>query len=207
MPFKYLLLILFTVCQLNAQGVGSGAPKVGDAYYFIVPDSVSRGGFVATRTFGRDPFYFAVGYLTEAEKDSIDLIPGIQAFPENIDNNIPAAQVSNIKSKLDSKDIPSHFVSTAVTWRNLLRFLAQYTQIGQRFYSQAKRKMISGNIAMNTEWQDLPQGAKDKLLNVATSFNMTKEGFTASSTVGQILKGLVDQMTQNQLNFAFGITL
>ncbi len=212
---KYLILILSFVfvfsCQATSQSIGvmaeGGTPKVGDGYFFIVADSISRGGFVATMTFGRDPFYFAVGYLTQAEKDSISLIPGVDSFPKNINPNIPAGQITTIKNRFDELDIPSHFVTTSITWRQLLRFLVQYTQIGQRFYSQNQQKMISGNIAMQTLWGNLPPGAKNKLLNVATSFNMTKEGFTTNSTVGQILKGLVDQVTGAPLTFSNGIVL
>lgn len=196
---KLLLLavLLFSGCgelvENNAKPPYT--PEPCDVRWYIVKEQ-HRGKFSASLQLGFDPFFLVVDCVTEARHSQIDSIASV-TFPLNIDNTITS--VNNVKSKLANHDIPNYWVTTSTTWRELIRFIANYTQVYQSLFSVVKDSFFVDGVTMTTQYRDLPQQQKNALQNMANEFEFDKSGITGSSTVRQILKEMIDQIGDEPL--------
>lgn len=59
-------------------------------------------------------------------------LAGSFAFPVNLDQQLPAVDVTNVQTYFAANNIPSSYVSTAITWRTLAQIVAKTFQIAQR---------------------------------------------------------------------------
>lgn len=110
----------------------------------------------------------------------------------NVDNTVPAGAVTAVRNGLESLDIPGQWVDTSDTWRVVLRTTAALFQFAQRLHGRFGVKIIPDGYSLNTTWSELPQQAKDFLLDVAAELNIDTSGATGATTLRTIYKAFAD---------------
>ncbi len=117
----------------------------------------------------------------------------VDAIPVNIDQNLPAAQVTTVQNHLEAKSIPAHWVNTSLTWRQVLRTLSGLFQFLQRYGTIHGYAPSLGSVSLDATYASLPASARMDLKSAALSMGYDISGVTPSSTLRQILKSMADQ--------------
>jgi hypothetical protein len=110
----------------------------------------------------------------------------------NIDNNVGGGAVNAIRSGLEDLDIPGNWVQATDTWRQVLRGVMGMFQFAQRVHGKFGTTLLPDGFTLDTTWSELPQGAKDILLETAAELGIDTSGATGSTTLRQIYKAFGD---------------
>ena len=130
----------------------------------------------------------------------------VRAVPQNLDATIGAGAVATTRNILEQLDIPGNWVTTADTWRGILRSTAGLFQFAQRVHGKFGVTLLPDGFTLDTTWSQLPQGAKDILLETALEIGIDTSGATGSTTLRQIYKTLADAWGAKPI-FISGVTL
>ncbi len=112
----------------------------------------------------------------------------VLAVPANLDNNLTAGAVTQTETYLETIHIPGDWVTTAYTYRDVLRIVGGIFQFNQRYFGRYEGNIIekaSNNLEL--EWRDIPSGIRAEIQDVADSFPLDKGGVTATTKVRRIL--------------------
>lgn len=118
----------------------------------------------------------------------------VSALPTNLNNNLTTGAVNQAQTFFDNLNIPSQWVSTSITYTQLIRNTGRIFEIAQCFEGSIG-KLFVGGVTLSTQFQNLPTNVKSVLQNIAISRGWDTSGLTATSTVRQILKFMADQFT------------
>lgn len=116
----------------------------------------------------------------------------VTAVPSDL-NQIVGAQLSTVQSTLEGFNIPAGWINSNHTYRRVLRVVSVLFQISQRYQGKLFGRIFTSGVTLNTQFSDLPDQARARLLEVSNSFGFDTSGLTGSSTLRQILKEFVDQ--------------
>ena len=110
----------------------------------------------------------------------------------NIDNTVGSGAVTAIRSGLEALDIPGNWVQASDTWRAVLRGVFGMFQFAQRVHGKFNTTLLPDGFTLNSTWSQLPQGAKDILLETAAELGIDTSGATGDTTLRQIYKAFGD---------------
>ena len=117
----------------------------------------------------------------------------VMALPLDIDQTLTAGAVTIAQDFLEPFFIPAHWVTTSLTYRQVLRVIAGMFMFAQRLDGISREKIRDLGITLNTQWETLPTPAKNKLKAAADSLGLDSSGVTQNTTIRQMLKILADQ--------------
>lgn len=143
--------------------------------------------------FGHEPFRLVYCDLSTFDHNTLVLNADVVSLPADLDQIVPPGSVNNIQSKLEACSIPSGWVTSSMTYRQVLRKTCQIAQFYQRLRGLGLARLLSGSISLNTQFQSLPAGARQKLRDAADSFQFDRTGMTNTTTIRTILKAMADQ--------------
>lgn len=123
---------------------------------------------------------------------TISADPQVSSLPANLANNLTAGAVTQAQTFLDGLNIPSQWVSTSLTYTQLVRIIGSLFEIAQMFEGSIG-SIFTGGVTLATQFQALPANVRTTLQQIATSRGWDTSGLTATSTVRQILKFMADQ--------------
>lgn len=149
--------------------------------------------------YGHEPWMFVYADLSPSDDTLLTSEPDVIALPFNLDQNLTAGQVTNTKNKLEVINIPAGWVTTSLTWRQVVRvvlgiftFRGRYEVIYAQANGSVAPSMFSGGITLDSTFSSLPQAMQDAMVATAQSFNISTAGLTAGTTIRTILKSLGD---------------
>ncbi len=144
--------------------------------------------------FGFEPVMLVAGEMDAARDAAVTANADVAALPVNLDVNLTAAQVTAMQTKLEAVNIPAGWVSTALTWRQVIRTVVGMFQFAQRYNSVAGNvRLFGGTVMLDTQFSALPLSLRQDLQTTAQSLGYDTSSLTATSTVRQILKAMADQ--------------
>lgn len=139
-------------------------------------------------------------YLVGADLSASDhaLIAGqsdTTAIPANLSNNLTAGQVATTQAKLEAANIPAQWVSTSLTWLEVVRTVVGIIQLSQRFAgSNGRAGLFSAGISLDSTIGDLSATVRTRLTNAATSMGLDISVITLGTTVRSALRTLGGQL-------------
>lgn len=145
---------------------------------------------------GLEPYFFVVAELAQIQRDSLAERVDVVAFPANIDVTIENLEV--VKQRLEMRYLPSNWVGSSATYRQLIRYLCAITAFHQRFNSLHGAVFKSG-IDLSTQFNQLPQRARDKIQQTADELQFDRSGLTGSSTLREILRTVGQQWINREV--------
>jgi hypothetical protein len=138
--------------------------------------------------------------LTPAEFTQVNSNVDVLAVPANLDANVSALAVDTIQSKLEASNLPAEWVTTALTYRQVLGRVMRVIGVAQRYQALFGR-IFSGAISLDTRMNQLTQAQRQRLLDVAADLGIDASSVGPTTTVRQVLRILADQLNPNGLVF------
>lgn len=136
----------------------------------------------------------AVAEVSTAQHTLLAAQSDVISVPVNLDSTIAQNVRNNIRAQLDLWLIPSAWVITGMSYRIICRTLLNIWQFHNRYVGSTGVRLFDGSLILATQWQAIPVAVQDGLLAAAASMNLNTSGLTPTTTVGQILKSLADQL-------------
>jgi hypothetical protein len=121
---------------------------------------------------------------------------GVTKIPDNLDSTVTAGALTTVQNALENRNIPGSWIIVGTTYRELVRIVIGIFSIIQRyaFIANSINKLMTGAVSLNTQFQDLPLQVRQDLQTTALEMGLSISGFTGTSTLRQILKGVGDQL-------------
>ena len=145
--------------------------------------------------YGAEPVMLVRAEVTAAQDASLRANADVFALPVNLDVNLTTTEVTSVRTVLEALNIPaSNWVTTAVTWRQLLRTVAQMMQFLQRLNAvQGNTRLFGGTITLTTRWNQLNAAQQSALRQAASSMGFSTTALAGSSNFRAMLKAMADQ--------------
>lgn len=178
----------------NARGVT--VPKYASTF---LQGGLAPGSSFSHSHFGMMDFRGEGHCLVHSDCDSaadaaVSANADVQRLPDNLDENLTAGQVTAVGNHLESFHIPADWVTTALTWRTVLRRIAGLYQFIQRYKGLGgPGPIFGGAVTLSTTFASLPLTARNALVGTANSFGYDTSALSGASTVRAILKTMALQ--------------
>ncbi len=177
--------------------------------YFIDPGAIITPGVaISTQYYGEEGTVIVGADLSISDDSLVIGQPDVTALPFDLAATLTAGQVSAVKNKLESLNIPHQWVDTSDTWLDIVRivlgissFLSRYRGIYSHLFGTPIPKVFGGGITLGSTFGTLSSNIQTALIETALSFNISTAGLTANTTMRVILKALADNFSSMQYNF------
>lgn len=158
--------------------------------------------------YGFQPFALAAADVDGATDTSLQANGDVTKIPDNLDNLLGAGAVSAVQTALENRNIPAGWVTSALSYRTVLRTIWGFFAFLQRYavISHNTNPIMVSSINLDTQFNQLPSNAQTNLINTAASLGLSSAGITGTSTIRQILKNISDQWGQQAFTVG-GITI
>ena len=107
--------------------------------------------------------------LTLSEHQAYNAEAGVLFLTADLDVTLSAGQVSGVQTRLDTRNLPSSWVDTADTWRQVIKRIFGFIQCIQRYYGMTTQSMNVG-VPVTTTIASLSQATRDRLDDLASTF-------------------------------------
>ena len=155
--------------------------------------------------FGVLPQAIVVCDVTNAQFTALDANADVFGIPANIDNNVTATALPNVRTALETIRIPGTWITAGATsYRELLRAVCGLAQFAQKHHGMHDQYIIPDTINLDQTWGDVPLQWRQNLQATADALHYDYSQVSASTPVRVILKSLADQWGNTP--FFFGIT-
>jgi hypothetical protein len=140
-----------------------------------------------------DLFLLAVDN-TPAEHTSLAAQVDVIAVPSPISDNVSAAAVSVIQTRLEGANLPASWVTTGHTYQQVLAIVGRVVAFAQAYHGQHNLPLFTGGATLNTQINQIPQAARQRLQSTAQSLNLDYSSVTSTTTIRQVLLLIAQQM-------------
>lgn len=169
-------------------------PKVGNALdgfapKYVVALAVSFQGM----DFADDPVFLLAANVTDAQHTLMAANTDVLSIPVALDDKLSALAVSSVQTKLESANLPAHWVKVSLTYRQILKAIAAMILIRQRYFGLAG-KLFEASITLDLRLNQLPTATRTNLETAALSLGLDISGLTNTTTLRNALKLLGDQL-------------
>jgi hypothetical protein len=114
---------------------------------------------------------WSVGWvdLSAANHATYNASAGVLFLTADLEALLTAGQVTGVQAKLDARNLPSAWVDTTDTWRQVIKRIFGFIQCIQRYYGETTQSLNVG-VPVATVVSTLAQAVQDKLDVVASTF-------------------------------------
>lgn len=173
------------VYLVAAQGTGTKADPRRPKY---IPDVSPTVDWTAM-DFGAAPVFLVEASLSPAQEAVLNPNADFFTVPA-LDALLTTGQVSAVSTRLEALGVPAGWVTTALTWRQVLRTVASVFQLCQR----ANVTIVQANLDLRMN--QIPVATRTALQDAAVSLGFSLAGITGSTLVRTALKMIADQWGQ-----------
>jgi len=171
------------------------------------PKYISGGGIAGTWSaldYGFDPAMLVAANVTSAENTAISANADVVTVPASLDLTI-GSNLTTVQGSLEAFNIPAGWVTSAMTFRFVVRWIGRLFKFCQRMQGLGATKLFPAGITLDSFVGDLTTGQRQKVTDAANSLGLSVQGITLTTTMRVALKMLADQLP-DQLNIG-GISL
>lgn len=209
-----LLLAATAAAQTNVRfyvvpKIGTGA-TLDDAFRpkYVDHDSVQAGWNVDGRYQGMDyglenVFLLALD-VTGAEHTALTAQADVLAVPSPITDTVSALALNTVKTKLEAGNIPADWVTTSLTYQQVLARVIRLVQFMQRFHGLFGQ-LFAGGATLDTRINQLPVNARQALNQAAQSMGADTSSITGTTLIRAALVIVADQLFPSGAPFG-GVT-
>lgn len=145
------------------------------------------------KEFAREGTYLVAADVTVAQNTEISGNADVITIPANLDSQIGAA-LATVQSKLDALNIPSDWVQSTNTYRDVLRVVIKVFRLINRFNAQQKVNFFASGVTLNTQINQLNAAQRNALTQAAQSFGLDAGGITPTMQIRQALRIVAVQL-------------
>lgn len=145
-------------------------------------------------SFGNEGHFLVSADTDEATHATLAALPRVTQLPANL-NAKPQDedQVTAIKNFLEARNIPAHWVTTALTYRKMLRVMVGIFQFAQVYFRLHGLTLFRNGVNLDTEARQIPLAERNRLSEAAQVAGLDTSGITGTTTVREILRQLGQQ--------------
>ena len=182
----------FRLYLVPVVGTGSSSSDARRPKYF---DAFTSGW--AANDYGLEPHMLVAADLSGADDASLTSNADVTALPFYLGDTLTAGQVTATQTALESRNLPAGWVTTAFTWRQVVRLVLGMFHFMQRYQnvSNGQRLFLAG-VDLERTLGSLPQQVRDDLQATANSFGYDTSPLTGGNTIRQALKLLADNWSK-----------
>jgi hypothetical protein len=129
----------------------------------------------------------------------------VTALPADITQAIGAGPLTAVTNALDALNIPSNWILSTHTYRQVLRVVCLVFQFHQRLQGLGFGRIFTAGVTLSTQFNQLAVGVRNNMIAAAQSLNFDTSGLTGASTLRAILKSLADQFNIPQVFFGANV--
>jgi hypothetical protein len=167
-------------------------PTATDTRGHLVPKYTSTftdAGFsVSTIRFGNNPHVLVFSDCDAATDATVDANPDVQRLPDDLDSSPTSGQVTAIQNFLENNNIPAGWVSTAMSWRTIVRGVLGIFLFVQRYQGDGGPAVFTGGVTLNSTFSSLPQPVRAAMQQAAIEQGFDTSSLSGASTLRQILR-------------------
>lgn len=174
-------------------------PVIGDGLTIATPrrpkyiSGVIAGAFQCM-DYGNEPTMLVAAEVTNAEHTAIAANPDVVVVPANLNNTI-GVNLAAVQAALDSLNIPADWITSGMTYRTVLKWIALLFLLCQRFQGLVGGRLFPAGITLNSTVGDLTVNVRQKLLQAAGSLHLDTSAITLAMTIRVALKTLANQIS------------
>jgi hypothetical protein len=131
---------------------------------------------------------------TSAQRTALQSQIDTLVVPNNLDSQISALALTNLSNKLESVNLPAHWISAGMTYRQILRGFRRVITFMQRWRGIIGTRLFAAGVTLDTRLNQLTTQQRQHLANVADSFNLDRSAIVTTMTIREALKLLADQL-------------
>lgn len=158
----------------------------------------------AEMDYGLEPVFLVAADVDASTDTAMRAHADVTGVPQNLNGTVGAGAVTATKNALEAFNIPAGWVTAGITWKTVVRTTATIFQIAQRLHGLGAARLFSAGVTLDTQFNQLTAGQRQKLLDAADSFNFDRSGLTGAATMRVILKALADQWPAVEMPFGPG---
>lgn len=181
--------------------IGTGSIDPFDPFRpkYTDPDSLGAGWNIGGRwvamDYGiEDCFLMRIHDITPEEHTALNSQTDVIGVPSPLSDNVSAAALSVIQTRLEGMNIPANWVTTSHTYLQVLKAVRRAITFMQRFHGLYVMKLFQAGITLDTQINQLTQAQRGRLIATADSLNLDTSGITNQMTIRQALKQIADQL-------------
>jgi hypothetical protein len=145
--------------------------------------------------------------VTQEQHEALVAEIDVVAAPVDIDQDISELAIPEIQTVLEALRIPSQWVTTDYTYRDLLRMVAGLFMFAQRHHGLWNEPLIDNVAQLDVQWNQIPLDRRQRVVDTADSFGYEYGDITGTWTVRQILRYLAVQWSDTPVHFGGLFTL
>lgn len=147
-----------------------------------------------------------VADVTQEQHDLLVANSDVASPPEDIDQNITTQALPQVQNVLEALRIPTGWIDTTYTYREILRRVAGLFQFAQRHHGMHDEQLIDNTGQLDLTWADISVDRRTRVQMTADSFGYDYSTVTGTWTVRQTLMHLANQWGATPI-YIGGITL
>jgi hypothetical protein len=152
--------------------------------------------------YGLEPNGAVGANLSAAQDAQLTAFPDVNAVPFNLDSNPTTPQATAVQNYLEGINLPAGWVTTAMTWREIVRNVLNMFEFMQAYGGQYSTQnpgtavplIFSAGRTLATTWGTLPVAIQNAMLGAARQLGIDPSGVQAGTTLRIIFKSMDDQM-------------
>ena len=152
-------------------------PELGDGPKYLFPQGTLFDVHYRAMRYGLEPVWLAAANVTAAHHSTLTAQSDVLGTPvtlAQLDRNINPGQVAGVQAALELLNLPGNWVTTARTWREVLRVIASIFQLSQRFKGRHRKSFFEGGLNLNRTWGSLPSERRAELSTTFADFGWSQ---------------------------------
>lgn len=174
--------------------IGTGTAKDARRPKYVADGTVTAIGDVNCLDYGFEPWMVVSADLSPS--DHTLLVGQVDAFglPADLSALLTAANVTAVQTRLEAMNIPAGWVTTSLTWQQVVRLVLWMMAFWQRFTAIHGGPVFLGGVNLDTTIGQLSVTVRNELTDAATSLGLSTTGIVLATTLRAALKILGDQL-------------
>lgn len=152
----------------------------------------------------RDGWGIGWADLTTAQNSTYAARAGVRFLTANLDAGLGAGAVTALQAALDARELPSAWVSAALTWRQAIKRVLSFIQCIQRFYGETRQSLNVGR-PRTTRIDSLSVAVRDQMISVCDTL-MVPRFDEASDDIEAVVQRWADVLVMRPV-FIGGVAL
>lgn len=145
--------------------------------------------------YGAEPiFLLRISAITPEQRAALQAQADTLVVPVSLDNTVSALAVTSIQQKLESANLPADWVTTALTYRQVLQRFRRVMTFMQRWNGLVQTKLFSGGVTLDTRLNQLTAAQRQNLSAVSDSLGLDRSSITTTMTLRQAFAVLCPQL-------------
>src|SRR5688572_2251526 len=154
----------------------------------------SLGVAFAAMDYGLEDTFLVGAEVTPEQHTGLASELDVIAIPANLDQQIGLTALETVKSRLEGLHVPSDWVTTSHTYREVVRLTGKLFLYMQRFHGQQLAVFFSGAITLDTRVNQLTNAQRTAMTVAAESLGLSVASITGPMLLRQALKIIADQI-------------